>query len=315
MEREETTFPDLIVFEYTLNDMVLVGGNIISKHLVKDTLHDIAEFCVHRRIALHFLCLQPRGTGKPGRSLLRRGVRETYSQVARRYGLPVPLSLHEAMGRGILDSDYLDPHHLTPEASHLIAEALLRRLSGPLAKAPTGAPPQPRRAFTFVDANQASAIGRARLAQCEMTVLQGPVIEMHRPSSATWPATGRLAGILFRSRLTSGWYRIRVDHTVRRKNACTSDLSILPELVVMQYPNIRTLARSVVEIAMPDDEAGLMTIAHDPSQMPQKPECPFLVQEFAVFGLMLWSGPLGLDQVTEAIDFWCRAILRGWPLR
>ncbi|MGO9697994.1 MAG: hypothetical protein ACLPX7_01885, partial [Xanthobacteraceae bacterium] len=87
-----------------------------------------------------------------------------------------------------------------------------------------------------------------------------------------------------------------------------------PELVVMQYPNIRSLPRGVVEIAMPDDESDLMSIAHDPSQMPQNPETPFLGQELAVFGLMLWNGPSGLDRVGEAIDFWRRAILRGWPL-
>jgi hypothetical protein len=315
MEQEKTTIPDLIIFEYMLNDIVLVNGNIISRQLVNDTLDEIAQLCVYRGIALHFLCLQPRGAGRPRRSLFRRGVQESYRQVSHRFGLPVPLFQHEAMGRDILDSDYLDPHHLTPEASRIVAEALLNRLCSSVTHGSAQPPLKMKRAFTFVDATQAIAVGRARLGQCEMTVLQGPVIEMQRPSSTTWPATGRLVGVLFRSRRTSGWYRIQVDRTVRRKNACTSDLSLLPELVVMQYPNIRTHARGAVEIAMPKGESELMSAAHDPSQMPQRPEAPFLNQELAVFGLMFWTGPRGLGRLTEGFDFWRRAVLRGWPLR
>ena len=301
MERENNHTPDIIVFEYTLNDIVLVRGSIISAKLVMDTLIEIAEFCVSRKIVLQFLCLKPQG-GREFLSILTgRNVQRFYEQVAEQYGLPAPLSQRDAMARDILDSDYLDKHHLTPEASLVVAEALLRRLSGPLAIGSPTRPPRPQRAFAFLDATEASPVGRARLQQCDMTVLQAPVIEMMRPSSATWSASGRLVGVLLRCRTTSGWYSIRVDRAIRRKNASTADLALLPELVVMQYPNIRTQAREVIEIAMPDRELELMRIELDRSPMTRTPSGNFLNQEFAVFGIMLWSGLSKFDRLVETL--------------
>jgi hypothetical protein len=297
LESEGERPPHVVVFEYTLNDIVFADGRVISTRLVRETLMDAADFCVRAGIALQFLCLAPRDLRLRGVS---RRVTRVYEDVARTYGLPAPLSQREAMARDIVDGDYLDLHHLTPDASRAVAAALARRLSGP--RAPPAPPPalRPRRAFEFVDATRAAAAGRASPSICEMTVLSGPVIEMRRASSATFPASGRLVGVLFRSRRSSGWYRIGVGSAARRKNAGEHALSLLPEVISMQYPHLRARAQGAVEIAMPDDERALMRLACDRSPMPWGPEVPFAEQELALFGVILWREPARFARAGDA---------------
>ena len=318
--REGAPLPDAIVFEYALNDIVLVHGDVVSLSLVRETLMDVCGFCVRRGVTLQYLCLEPKALRSFRPFHRGRRVRPIYDAAALRHGLPAPLSQHEAMGRNVLDGDYLDEHHLTPDASRAVAEALVRRLSAPPLAAAAGRVPkaEPRKAgpaFDYVDATQASVAGRAWPSTCDMTILKGPVVELRRPSSARWPATGRLVGVLLRARPTSGWYRITVEGAVRRKNACGSDLKLLPEVVTLHYPHVWRRVRAAVEIAMPDDEAGLMRLGEDVSPMPLDPEPPFADQELAVFGLILWRGPSGFDRVAEALDFCRRSVARGWPWR
>ncbi len=308
LEREGAPLPDIVVFEYTLNDIVFANGRVLSSRLVRETLLDAADFCVRAGIALQFLCLEPRDLR--GRGVSRR-VTRTYQDAAATYGLPAPLTQREAMARDLVDGDYLDLHHLTPEASRTVAEALLRRLSG---LAPGATPPRalrPRRTFEFVDATRAVAAGRAWSSTCQTAVLSGPVIEMRRPSSATFPVSGRLAGVLFRSRRSSGWYRIGVGRALRRKNACESALSFLPEVISMQYPRLRAQALGAVEIAMPDDERELMRLSCDRSPMPWGPEPPFAEQELALFGVIVWREAAGFARVGEAIRTGGKAVFKA----
>jgi hypothetical protein len=320
LAREGAPLPDAIVFEYALNDIVLVHGDVVSLSLVRETLTDVCDFCVRRGVALQLLCLEPKELRLFRPFHRGRRVRPLYGAAALRHGLPSPLSQSEAMGRNVLDGDYLDDHHLTPEASRLVAEALVRRLSAPPpapvgARIPRAKSKKAGSAFDYVDATEARVSGRARPSMCDMTILKGPVVELRRPSSARWPATGRLVGVLLRARPTSGWYRITVAGAVRRKNACGSDLALLPEVVTLHYPHVWRRARGAVEVAMPDGEDELMRLAEDVSPMPQDPEPPFADQEMAVFGVMLWRGPSGLLRVAEAIDFWRRSVVRAWPRR
>ena len=301
-------FPDVVVFEYALNDIVFADGRVISTRLVRETLMDAADFCVRAGIALQFLCLAPRDLRC---ARVSRRIARAYEDVARNYGLPPPLSQREAMARVIVDGDYLDEHHLNPDASRAVAAALVRRLSTlALRTAPPVASP-PRRSFAFVDATRAATAGRAWRSTCTMTVLSGPVVEMRRPSSATFPAEGRLVGVLFRSRRSSGWYRIGVGGALRRKNACESALAFLPEAVSMQYPRVRTLARGAVEIAMPDYERALMRLPHDRSPMPWGPEAPFGDQELALFGVVLWRETSVLARIRVAVRAARKAVRRS----
>jgi hypothetical protein len=310
-EREGGVHPEIVIFEYMLNDILLVSQNAISPILIRDTLEDISEYCLDRKIILQFLCLTPRRHRRLIALSSSRLVTTTYNKLARDYGFPKPLLQDEVLGRRIFDKDYLDEAHFRPEISRRIAETLLARISALPKEAPNRIAPRRRRAFEYVDASQAEASGRACQTKLEMTVLKGPLVEMNRPAITIWPATGRLVGVVFRSRPTSGWYRLTVGHTQRRKNACVTDLLLLAELIAMQYPNIRAKACGSIEIAMPEDEAELMRLAHDVSPMELSPRRPFGEQDLAIHGLMLWRGPFGFARLFEPFDFWRRLVLRG----
>ncbi|RBP08548.1 hypothetical protein DFR50_12530 [Roseiarcus fermentans] len=298
LESEGGRLPDVVVFEYALNDIVLAHGRVVSIRLVRDTLTDVAGLCVRAGIALQFLCLEPRDLR--GRAVSRR-VTAIYCDVARAFALPAPLFQRDAMEREIGDGDYLDLHHLTPDASRTVAEALARRLALGLRKGAAPPGPPPGRALAFVDATRARPSGRAFASTCATAVLSGPVVEMRRPSAAVFPADGRLVGVLFRARRSSGWYRIAVGGESRRKNACESALAILPEVISMQVPRLSRPARGSVEIAMPDDEGALMRLACDRSPMPWEPRPPFDGQDLALFGIVLWRETGPLARLREAV--------------
>ncbi len=312
-EREGAAHPEILIFEYMLNDILLVSQNAISTMLIRDTLGEISEYCLDRKIILQFLCLTPRRHRILTTPSASRSVANAYNKLAQRYGFPRPLLQDEVLDRRVSNDDYLDEAHFKPDISRKIAEALLARISALPKEAPKRIAPIRRRAFAYVDASQAETSGRAYQTKLEMTVLKGPLVEMNRPATTIWPATGQLVGVVFRSRPTSGWYRLTVGHTQRRKNACVTDLLILAELIAMQYPNIRAQACGSIEIAMPEDEAELMRLAHDISPMELSPTHPFGEQDLAIHGLMLWRGPFGFARLIESFDFWRRLVLR-WVL-
>ena len=312
-DREGAAHPEIVIFEYMLNDILLVSQSAISTILICDTLAEISEYCLDRKIILQFLCLAPRQHRILIALSASRSVTTAYNKLARHYGLPRPLLQDEVLGRRVSNDDYLDEAHFRPDISRRIAETLLARILALPKQAPKIIALRRRRAFEYVDASQAETSGQAYRTKLEMTVLKGPLVEMNRPAITIWPATGRLVGVVFRSRPTSGWYRLTVGHTQRRKNACVTDLLLLAELVAMQYPNIRAQACGSIEIAMPEDEAELMRLAHDISPMELPPTRPFGEQDLAIHGLMLWRGPFGFARLIEPFDFWRRLVLR-WVL-
>ncbi len=52
--------PQLVIFEYALNDAVLLDAGWLRVDLLEDTLREVAELCREKSLPLLLLCLEPR---------------------------------------------------------------------------------------------------------------------------------------------------------------------------------------------------------------------------------------------------------------
>ncbi|MBM3655059.1 MAG: hypothetical protein FJX06_20065, partial [Alphaproteobacteria bacterium] len=124
MEREGAAPPEVVIFEYCLNDILLFAANCLRQKLVADTLEGVAACCARRGIRLMFLCLDPCQTTSKELRGARRRARRLYTEAAARYATPA-IWLEDIFPGGPTAAHYQDQNHLTVEASAAVAAATL----------------------------------------------------------------------------------------------------------------------------------------------------------------------------------------------
>lgn len=289
MEREGGDWPDILVLEYLLNDILLHVHSRLDLDMLADGLAEIAAHGARRRMRVLALGLEPR-LGRSRRARRRAAsVRQVHQHVLGSCGVPL-LHAAEALGRSLRDLDYVDDNHPSPEVSARIAAALLDAVERGRPAVPR-ALPAARPRFAFVDAADARAEGRSEWHEVRATVYAGPFLRLARPSSSRWPGSGQVAALLVRSDATSGPYRIGAGCRSRRKNASTVALDAVPRPILLHYLRRRLLADGDLVVGMPGREAELTLLADDPTLLERPPLVPFAEQTVEIGGVVLWRPP------------------------
>lgn len=284
-KREGAPLPDLVIFEYCLNDILLVDAGVLDAPLIVDALDAVVDFCARERMALLFLNLKPRPVGKPRKAVSR--VEPLYRNAARRGGFPC-LWLDEMIPGELTPAHFQDENHLTVEASARVADAILAAVdAGAGAVVPQRAPETAPR-FDYVEANQATTHGPCRLQELSSRVFDGPFLEIARGGWSYWRGEGRLVGLMLQSNDRSGVYSIRAGAQMYRKNPRSQMQDVVKNLMLLHYATRAIHADGEVEIAMPGDEAALMALPEDATLLPAPAAAPFAAQTLDIHGLMFW---------------------------
>jgi hypothetical protein len=286
LERMAGVAPDLVIFEYALNDIVLLDAGSATTTLVHDALTDVAHYCARRNIRLLFLCLRPRPTGRARVYSCVRRIERIYAGVAKAHGMAECVTLLRLFGDERYD-DFLDAHHLTETSSAHCARMLVEIVAQSEIPVPDGSIFYAR-AFDYTPATAAKAQGDCRTKEVTATVYAGTFLEIGRPGAALFPGHGNLAGVMLRSTEASGVFRIGAGGAYYRKNAQSTMREIVPALILLHYSTRRPFAQSEIEVAMPDDERALMSLREDRCLLPAPPEKPFLEQKLEIAGAMFW---------------------------
>ncbi len=298
LDRDQSPKPDLIIFEYVLNDAILVKERRLATRMIRDTLDEVAQYCAERRIGLLFLDLQPRDARSGPFSPTARVMRE-YALAARMRAMRPCLTLKEILGRSPSAACYQDSYHLTESASRLVAESLLALLRrGDAIPPPLAAPPRPP-SFSYVAAEQAVATGRARLQGVECKVFSGNFLEIERPGASFWPGRGRLVALMLRSSETAGLYMMKNATKAYRKCSASTMQGIVANLVLLHYVSHRLDVEDDLEISMPGDAANLFALEKDGTMQEAEPVAPFPEQRLEINGVMLWR-PVSLWRRSRA---------------
>jgi hypothetical protein len=283
MEREGTAPPEIIIFEYCLNDILLFAANCLGETLVVDTLEAFAACCARRGIRLMFLCLDPCQTPSKELRGARRRARRLYAEAATRYATPA-IWLEDIFPGGPTAAHYQDQNHLTVEASAAVAAAVLRKLGE--ARIPVARGAEIR--FDYVDATSAQARGASELRHIQSKVFEGDFIRLKRRSESHWPGRGRLVALMLHSDETSGDYLVRAPRCARRKNPRSKMQEIVANLMLLHYVSGAIATDRGVVIAMPDDEASLRCVPEDATLLAVPPTARFLDQTLDIHAVIYW---------------------------
>lgn len=283
--RDGGPLPNIVVFEYCLNDVLLVEAGVLGDPLIRDALDAVIDFCADARIGLLFVCLEPRPDARrESRKALAR-INPLYAAAARRAGIPC-LRLDEIFGKAPTVSDYQDENHLTPAASSHVAGAVRAAIDAgvPIPRRIAGESPH----FEYLDATQARTLGPCRPQHLATRVFSGPFIEIARGGASFWRGRGRLVGVMLQSTTSSGIYVIRARAAAFRKNPRSHMQEIVRNLILLHYTTRTIAVDGEVEIGMPDDEAQLMNLPEDRTLLAVPPTVPFAAQTLEIHGVMLW---------------------------
>ncbi|MBM3550254.1 MAG: hypothetical protein FJX45_00530 [Alphaproteobacteria bacterium] len=283
MEREGAAPPEVVIFEYCLNDILLFAANCLRQKLVADTLEGVAACCARRGIRLMFLCLDPCQTTSKELRGARRRARRLYTEAAARYATPA-IWLEDIFPGGPTAAHYQDQNHLTVEASAAVAAATLSKLGD--ARVPKAHDAEIR--FDYVDATRAQASGACERRHIQSKVFEGAFIRLKRPSESHWPGSGRLVALMLRSDETSGEYLIRAPRCARRKNPRSKMQEIVANLMLLHYVSGTIATNRGVAIAMPDDEAALRRAPENATLLATPPTAPFLDQTLDIHAVIFW---------------------------
>lgn len=295
MERERAAPPDIVIFEYCLNDVLIFAAGCLDPTLVADTLEAIAAHCARRGIRLMFLCLDPRPTDSRAlRSAMRRA-RRLYSDAADLYGLPA-LWLEQIFPGGRTTSHYQDENHLTVEASAAVAAAALGKIGD--ARIPSARKADVR--FDYVDATQAQPRGACERHHIGSKVFEGGFMRLKRPSECHWPGRGRLVALMLRSDDASGEYLLRAPGCAYRKNPRSKMQEIVANLMLLHYVSRKIVTDCGVCVALPDDEAALKRAPEDATLLAVPPTAPFLDQTLDIHAVIFWR-PRSIAQRIAAL--------------
>jgi hypothetical protein len=298
LERDGEPLPDIVVFEYALNDMILLGAGCASPSLLRATLLDVIDFCARRGVRLVFLCLEVRPTEQGARihACVSR-VESLYRRIARAHGVRC-LTLREIAG-AVRYEDFADEHHLTEALSKEVAVWLLVEIAYGRVTVPR--PPASHRPALFYErASEASTRGPCRLVDIESTVFSGRFLEIARGGASLWPGRGRLVALMLRSTREAGVFRIRTGRQSLRKNAQSQMRSAVPKLMLLHYLMRPAPCDGDLEISMPEAEAALMALREDETPLATPSQAPFEEQRLEIHGVMFWRRPSLLARLTDA---------------
>lgn len=298
LEREGEPLPDLVVFEYALNDMMLLDSGCVTRPLLRATLLDVVAFCARRGVRLVFLCLEVRPTERARVHACVERVKRLYRRVARAHGV-LCLTLDDMRG-AIRFEDFSDEHHLTPDVSKEVAQWLMAEID--LGRAPVPSPPPSHEPSLFYERAEAAApIGPCRLVDIQSTVFSGRFLEIARGGASRWPGEGRLVALMLRSTETAGVFEIRAGPRSLRKNAQSQMRTAAPRLMLLHYL-VRPLAcLDDLVIAMPRVEAPLMALREDRTPLSTAPQTPFEEQRLEIHGVMFWRRPSFPARIAAAL--------------
>ncbi len=288
-EQDKAAKPDLIVFEYALNDMILLEGHSLGKDVVRDTLDEVAQYCAEHRIKLLFLVLQPRDAVTRSFSAAAR-VTLIYARIARMRSMFPCLTLPDILAASPSEDCYQDPYHLTRPVSRLVAEAVWSTLRNHEIPTPLAAPACDP-AFAYISATKARTLGPARLRQRESKVFKGLFLEIGRSGVSYWPGRGRLVALMLRSSETAGVYQLKNSTLAYRKCAASLMQQTVAKLVVLHYLSRPFYVDDDLEISMPVDEAVLLALQQDKTLQEAEPLALFPEQWLEINGVMLWRPP------------------------
>jgi hypothetical protein len=295
MEREGTPAPDVVIFEYCLNDVLLFAAGCLDPRLVADTLEAIAAHCARRGIRLMFLCLGPRPTDSKALRGATRRARRLYIEAADRYASPA-LWLDEVFPGGPATSHYQDENHLTVEASVAVAAAALSKIED--ARLPSAPGAEIR--FEYVDATQAQHSSAGERQHIGSKVFDGEFIRLKRPGECHWPGRGRLVALMLRSDDASGEYLIRAPGCAYRKNPRSKMQEIVANLMLLHYVSRKIVTDCGVSVALPDDEAAQKRAPEDATLLAIPPTAPFLDQTLDIHAVIFWR-PRSIAQRIAAL--------------
>jgi hypothetical protein len=287
--RDDAPAPQLIVFEYALNDAVLMDAGWLRIDLLQDTLAEVMALCHKRKIRLLLLCLEPRPSERARVNRAVARVMQIYQSAARKYGLYPCLTLRDALG-DLRRENFSDKHHLTEAASKRVAEVLAATIEEndiPTPKAVEHAGD----VFCYTLAREARTQGPCRLVEIRSTVYRGEFLEISRSGSSVWPGKGLVVGLMLRSTQSAGVYRLTVKHRAYRKNAQSAMRDIVPKLILLHYSKKQPYADDDLEIAMPASEVELMRLPEDKTMLDRPCDSPFAGQILEIAGVMFWRKP------------------------
>lgn len=293
--REGEAAPDLIVFEYCLNDILLVEAGVLAAPLIADALEAVVDICATARLPLLFLCLAPRPDAQ-ARASTRR-VTRLYERAASRAGAPI-LRVSEIFENSLAASDFQDENHLTPQASARVADAVLQAVEAGVPAMRDAGEIAPR--FEYVDATRARAQGPYRILEIQSRVFRGPFLELARGASSLWPGRNALVGLMLQSTAASGDYLIRANGRSYRKSPCSQMQETVQNLMLLHYTTRRIEAAGEVEIAMPEDEGSLMRAPEDKTLLAVPATAPFAEQTLLIHGLMFWRPRTVVERIRAA---------------
>lgn len=300
MEREGSSPPDLVVFEYCLNDILLIVGGVSAHALIADALDAVIDFCAQRRVGLIFLCLEPRPVEARRTRRAATRVKRLYASAARRSGARC-LWLTEILDEPPTPAQFQDENHLMTEAAGRVAQALRAAIDSGV-RTPSPLPGAATR-FDYVDATQCVAQGSSVLQTLSSRVFDGGFLEISRGGKSFWPGDGVLAALMLRSNERSGAYSIRADNVSLRKTARSQMQEIVRNLMLLHYVSRRIYARGGIEIAMPEDEETLMRLPEDPSLLAAPTVTPFDAQTLDIHGVIFWRPRSWLARLREFLRF------------
>ncbi|ARN81100.1 hypothetical protein B1812_08440 [Methylocystis bryophila] len=285
---EDAAPPQLVIFEYALNDAVLLDAGWLRMDLLEDTLRAVAELCREQRLPLLLLCLQPRPGEAARVDAAARRALACYRRLSQRHRLYPCVTQQEALG-GVRAEDYVDKLHLHAEASMRVAEhlaAVLRDARVPVPRAGETAPPS----FRFVPARAARTQGPCRRVEIVSTVYSDEFLEVSRGGSSLWPGSGRLVALMLRTTETAGAYRLAAGGWSLRKTAQSHIRAVLPKVMLLHYVRAQPAAEEDLEISMPAEEVALMRLPEDRTFHGAPSEAPFAAQKLEIAGVIFWSG-------------------------
>ncbi|KAF2990108.1 SGNH/GDSL hydrolase family protein [Methylocystis sp. MJC1] len=291
--RDGAEAPDLIVFEYCLNDILLLDADVLKPALVEDALDAVMDFCADAGIGLFFLCLEPRPTDRQRSATTR--VQKIYRKAAQRRSVPA-LWLSDIFDERLTAAHFQDENHLTTAAAGCVADALLGAL-GAGVPAPFGQAETAR--FSYVDVAEARFQGPCAVRALSSRVFDGDFVEISRGGVTTWPGEGLLAGLMLRSSDDSGAFSIRGANAAFRKTPRSQMQELVRNLMLLHYPTRRILARGEVEIAMPEDERALMSLPEDRGLLLAPSIAPFEAQTLDIHGVIFWRKRTLVERLRE----------------
>ena len=285
LERERATPPDLVIFEYCLNDILLLDADVLQPPLIVDALDAVASFCARKRIALLFLCLEPRP--EPTKSRKAAGkVQPLYADAAARGAIPC-LWLREIFAGALAPAHFQDENHLTPDASARVADAVIAAINAGVV-APGEPSEDPEAHFDYVDASQATMHGPCRLRHVSSKVFDGEFLEISRGGWSYWRGQGRLVGLMLQSTDRSGLYSIRSRDRMFWKNPRSQMQDVVRNLMLLHYTTRRIAVDGEVEIGMPVDELALTREPEDRTLLAAPSIAPFETQTLDIHGVIFW---------------------------